>query len=132
MATSQANPGAPKTLDGLRQRLRDAKRPRSGLRLGRGSANVLAAMVDAPSHAAVSNISQIATANGVNPSTVTRLAKKLGFTGFGDLQDVFRRYVADRGGFYSRHAASLLPEPGETMSESLALLHQIGARWACK
>ncbi len=125
MATSQAESVVPKSLDELRQRLQDTRRPRSGFRLGRGSANVLAAMVDAPNHAAVSSISEIATVNSVNPSTVTRLAKKLGFTGFGDLQDVFRRYVADKGGFYSGHAASLLPDPGETMSGSRALLLQI-------
>ena len=125
MATSQAASVAPKTLDELRQRLQAARRPKSDLRLGRGSTNVLAAMVDAPSYAAVSSISEIAQANSVNPSTVTRLAKKLGYHGFADLQDIFRRYVADKGGFYSGHAASLLPETGETESGSVVLLREI-------
>lgn len=72
--------------------------------LGKRSHDVLVSMVNEPHWAAMSSITEIATANGVNPSTITRIATKIGFTGFNDLQDQFRRLIANPTDVYSSYA----------------------------
>ena len=55
------------------------------------------------------SISELAASLGVNPSTLTRLAKRLGFEGFSDFQSVFRDAIASEPRyFYSRQADHLL------------------------
>ncbi|MDX6748589.1 MurR/RpiR family transcriptional regulator [Geminicoccaceae bacterium 1502E] len=97
----------PETVDELRRWLEQAQatgRPR----LGERARAALVHMLDDPHGAAVKTISQIAEAEGVDPSTITRLGQRLGFEGFSGLQQVFRRHVGDRGGFYSSQAYPLL------------------------
>lgn len=102
----------PKSLDALRDLLNAMQAGSHPTRLGRRSLQVLANLVDGPDQAAVSSISQIAEAMAVNPSTLTRLAQRLGYGGFGELQDVFRRHVAGAGHFYSGQAGRLLQGEG--------------------
>jgi len=52
-------------------------------------------------------ISQLAALQGVNPSTLTRLAHRLGFSGFKEFQKLFRRDIVKASRFYSSQAARL-------------------------
>ncbi len=64
-------------------------------------------MVAAPRQAAVYSITELGEAFGVHPSTLTRLAKALGYSGFSEFQAVFRRHVAQTGHFYSEQVSRL-------------------------
>ncbi len=116
--------GAPKNLDELRSLLSELQSGAGPLRLGSRSFQTLAGLVDAPRQTAVYSISELASAHNVNASTLTRLAKRLGFHGFSDFQGVFRRHIAAGSDFYSRRAGELL-RGGVTDSESIALLSKI-------
>src|SRR3546814_13896346 len=73
--------------------------------LGGKAFDVLAKLVEAPEQAAVRTISELGAVLSVNASTLTRLAKRLGFDGFNDFQSVFRQAIAnDERYFYSRQA----------------------------
>src|SRR5690606_39565949 len=54
--------------------------------------------------------SELAARNHVDPSTLTRLGQRLGFSGFGQLQDVFRRHVRDTQPFYSARVRELVSD----------------------
>lgn len=96
MATQQ---GAPQTLVALQQWLQQ-----QGGELGARTRRVLTLMLESPQRVAVSTISQLAEELAVNASTLTRLAKRLGYQGFNDLQAVFRRELTEGRHFYSDQA----------------------------
>ncbi|QEM82291.1 MurR/RpiR family transcriptional regulator [Halomonas binhaiensis] len=99
---------APATLDALQTRLEDIRTGHSETRLGKRSQRVLATLLDTPQQSAVSSISDLAQRLSVNASTLTRLAQRLGYGGFSELQEVFRRELTDGGRhFYSDLAAKL-------------------------
>lgn len=77
-------------------------------RLGRRAMAALIWMLENPHRAAVCSITEIAVEAGVDPSTLTRLGKRLGLAGFTDLQEVFRKHIAQRGLFYSNHAKGIM------------------------
>jgi len=52
-------------------------------------------LLDNPAEVAVSTTREIADAADVTPNTVVRLARAVGFEGFDDLREPFRRQVAD-------------------------------------
>ncbi|MFD1711941.1 MurR/RpiR family transcriptional regulator [Ottowia sp. GY511] len=79
--------------------------------LGGKARAVLTDMLNRPGPAAVDSISELAAKNGVDPSTLTRLGKKLGFAGFAELQDIFRRHVAQTQAFYSTRVQERVAEP---------------------
>lgn len=99
----------PQTIDELRELVVLIRRGQSDISLGGKTLDVLAWLVDSPERAAVRTISELGGLLSVNASTLTRLAKKLGFVGFNDFQDVFRSAIADdERYFYSRQAGRLL------------------------
>ncbi|MCC5882320.1 MAG: MurR/RpiR family transcriptional regulator [Halomonas sp.] len=108
----------PETLDGLRQRLGDIEAGKADIRLGKRSRHVLALLIGAPQQAAVSSISELADQLGVNASTLSRLAQRLGYGGFGQLQAVFRREVTEGQSFYSDQASRLLEASGDTVERA--------------
>lgn len=84
------------------RRFLETERTGSGRgRLGSKALAVLANMLNRPGATAVGSISDIAAACGVDPSTLTRLGKRLGYSGFTELQDIFRRHVTQTQPFYS-------------------------------
>lgn len=113
----------PETLRGLSQRLKAIEAGEADIRLGKRSRHVLALLVEAPQQAAVSSISELADQLGVNASTLSRLAQRLGYGGFGQLQAVFRREVTEGQSFYSDQATRLLEASGET--QGLARLSRL-------
>jgi DNA-binding MurR/RpiR family transcriptional regulator len=116
----------PQTLEDLKRVLRDFRQGGSVLpKLGQKSMETLTKMVDAPNYAAVSNIQQLARDYDINASTLTRLAKKLGFSGFSGFQNIFREHIANRKSFYSIHAQKLLSEKSERTVKDIPLLHAV-------
>jgi DNA-binding MurR/RpiR family transcriptional regulator len=80
-----------------------------GPSLGGKAHLVLAKLVERPEETAVRTITELAGAHGVNASTLTRLATRLGYDGFADFQSVFRDNVAEsHRHFYSHQAERLV------------------------
>lgn len=119
-------PSRPDTLGDLQRLLAQIEAGRSPIRLGKRSRKVLTAMVTAPQQAAVSSISDLADRLGVSPSTLSRLARRLGFDGFAGLQAVFRRNVTEGKSFYSDQVSRLLDS--ERDGDALARLARLGRR----
>jgi len=84
-------------------------RNETGLSLGRKAHMVLAKLVERPEEVAVRTITELAGAHGINASTLTRLATRLGYDGFADFQSVFRDSIAQsHRHFYSHQAERLV------------------------
>lgn len=115
---------APDTLSGLKRLLEAIEAGEAEIRLGKRSRQVLALLIEAPQQAAVSSISELAERLGVNPSTLSRLAQRLGYAGFSQLQDVFRREVTEGQSFYSDQASRLLESADD--KERLSRLTRLG------
>ncbi|WP_227367671.1 MurR/RpiR family transcriptional regulator [Halomonas sp. M20] len=81
-------------------------------RLSIKTLTLLEALLAAPEEAGLSSISQLGARHGVNPSSLTRLARALGFSGFKAFQAPFRESLTS-GAFYSTRAERLL-DFGET------------------
>ncbi|MBW7965716.1 MurR/RpiR family transcriptional regulator [Bradyrhizobium sp. BR 10261] len=102
----------PRTIEDLRALALSIGRDEAGFSLGAKAHDVFAKLVEAPEQSAVRSISELADQFGINPSTLTRLAKRLGFEGFSDFQAVFRKAIADdQQYFYSRQAGRLMTAP---------------------
>jgi DNA-binding MurR/RpiR family transcriptional regulator len=115
----------PESLEQLRSLVIAMQSRKSDLRLGVRAARALVRIVDAPGQTAICSISEVAAAAGVNASTLTRLSKRLGYSGFNEFQDVFRQHVADQQHFYSDQARRLLrgggkPAPTRSIAERIA------------
>lgn len=104
LETSQAVPQTTSELSAIVEGVRRG----DDRRIGRRALGALVSMLEHPHRAAVQNISQIAKETNVDPSTLTRLGQRLGFSGFTELQEVFRRHVAERGLFYSTQTQGLI------------------------
>ncbi|MBW5801526.1 MurR/RpiR family transcriptional regulator [Halomonas elongata] len=114
----------PETLGDLERLLADIDGGEGSVRLGKRSRHVLTALVTAPQQAAVSSISDLAERLGVSPSTLSRLAQRLGFEGFTGLQAVFRRNVTEGKSFYSDQVSRLLD--GDGNDDGQARLSRLG------
>ncbi|WP_188074567.1 MurR/RpiR family transcriptional regulator [Pusillimonas sp. ANT_WB101] len=90
-----------KCIEDLHHFLNDEQNSSRETRIGDKARHALRDMLQHPGLAAVDSISSLAKRNGVDPSTLTRLGKRLGFSGFSELQLVFRRHVAETQPFYS-------------------------------
>lgn len=102
-------PLAPRSIEALRELAMRVGRDGGGLALGGKAHKVLARLVERPEEVAVRTITELATTLGVNASTLTRLATRLGYTGFVDFQTVFRDGLAQRHRhFYSQQAERLV------------------------
>jgi len=100
----------PSSIENLRDFLSEELASSGRRQVGDKALAVLADMLKRPGSAAVDSISAIAASNGVDPSTLTRLGKKLGFAGFTELQDIFRQHVSRTQPFYSAHVEERVAE----------------------
>ena len=114
---------SPTSLEELAALLIDIKSSNSRLKLGSRALSVLSGMIDNPNNAALYSISHLAKTFNVNPSTLTRLAKALGFSGFSEFQNIFRDYTAKSDSFYSKRADDLFK--GESGHEGIDLAAKI-------
>lgn len=109
----------PKNLTELKTLVTEITSGKAPVRLGGRALRTLAAMVADPHHTAVSSIGELAKSQQVNASTLTRMSQRLGYEGFSALQQVFRRHVSDRSGFYSGRAGRLTEGVGQDPSVQL-------------
>jgi len=98
----------PQSLEELRQEYINISSGKSNKRMGTRSIDTLKKMLDDPNRTAVMSISEIAQENGINTSSVTRLAQRLGFEGFPGLQAVLRQNLKHKKSFYSEQAKKFL------------------------
>jgi DNA-binding MurR/RpiR family transcriptional regulator len=76
-----------------------------------------------PQEIAFRTVAHIASAAGVQPSTLVRFAQALGYAGFSELQAVFRSYARDRWPDYDARLEALRAErPGGAGDDPAALL----------
>lgn len=122
----------PDTVAGLKLLLQSIERREVDISLGSSSRRVLMALIESPQRAAVSSISELAEQLGVNASTFSRLAQRLGYGGFSRFQDVFRRELTEGRHFYSDQASRLLlrSENNDTMTQLTRLGRQESANIA--
>lgn len=92
----------PQDFDGLRDLLL-ARKDHLPKRLSQ-VANFVAANID---EIAFGTVAAIAEAAGVQPSTLIRFGQALGYSGFSDLQAIFRDRLRDRNPAYEQHLQSL-------------------------
>jgi len=99
----------PRTVDALRALAVRVGRGGASISMGGKAHGVLARLVERPEEVAVRTITELAESLGVNASTLTRLATRLGYAGFVDFQAVFRDGLASRHRhFYSEQAERLV------------------------
>jgi len=115
---------APDTVGGLKALLAAIEAGEVDIALGSSSVRVLTALIEAPQRAAVSSITELAEQVDVNASTLSRLARRLGYSGFRKLQDVFRRELTEGRSFYSDQASQLVV--GADDKGTLAQLTRLG------
>lgn len=118
-----AGGSGPPSLEQLSRLLAELKSGTANLRVGKRALEVLDGMITYPKQSAISSISHLAEIFRVNPSTLTRLAKSLGYKGFAELQKVFRDYTAGTEHFYSLRAGQLFQD--DQRHEGVHLASQI-------
>ena len=118
---------APLTVDQLGEALASMRAGTAAITLGKRSLAVIEALIADPAHAANRSISSLAADHGVNASTLSRLARTLGYTNFAEFQQVFRRHVRNTGHYYSEQATKLRETQPSDMN-ALTLAHRIAER----
>lgn len=100
---------APRSLEALRARVVCISRGEASVSLGAKALNVLARLVERPEEVAMGSITKVAAALEVHPSTLSRLARALGYDAYVDFQRVFRdSLTAGQRPFYSQQGHRLL------------------------
>jgi DNA-binding MurR/RpiR family transcriptional regulator len=120
----QSTEHLPETVAGLKHLLSAIERQEVDIVLGSSSTRVLTLLIESPQRAAVSSITELAEQLGVNASTLSRLARRLGYSGFSKLQDVFRRELTEGKTFYSDQASRLVV--GSDDKSALSQLARLG------
>lgn len=107
---------APRTIAELRDLVVRIGRGEADVSLGGKTLTVVARLVERPEEVALRSITELAARLDVNASTLSRLARTLGYAGFADFQRVFRESLTRaHHNFYSQQGHRLLdgPEPGD-------------------
>lgn len=120
-ASVAAGARAPDTVEGLRELVVRIGRGETAVVLGAKALNVLARLVERPEEVAMRSITELAAGLGVNASTLSRLARSLGYDSFVHFQRVFRNSVTQaHQRFYSEQGERLLG--GEASGETAAAI----------
>ncbi|ADJ64990.1 MurR/RpiR family transcriptional regulator [Herbaspirillum seropedicae] len=121
--TESRDDSVPRTVEELRSLTVRIGRGKAEFSLGVKAHAVLAKLVERPEEVAVRSITDLAASLGVNASTLTRLATRLGYSGFVDFQNVFRDGLASsHRNFYSQQAQRLITDgPGRHEGDVLAV-----------
>ncbi|MEM7378136.1 MAG: MurR/RpiR family transcriptional regulator [Pseudomonadota bacterium] len=118
---------APYSVDQLGDVLAAVRAGVAPVKLGKRSLAVIDALINDPPYAANGSISSLAADQGVNASTLSRLARTLGYENFAEFQDVFKRHVHNTGHYYSEQAERLrVVQPAEL--SAIALTQRIAER----
>ncbi|MCL6416794.1 MurR/RpiR family transcriptional regulator [Aestuariirhabdus sp. Z084] len=124
--TATRQPPAATSLKELQQIPARLQRGELDLSLGKRSREVLSKLLDNPRFSSTHNISELAEAFSISPSTLTRLAQNLGFAGFNALQQLFRESPQGPGHFYSDQLEQgILGTDSRPLSPHTELLQQV-------
>lgn len=82
-------------------------RARAEESLGRNAQAIFNKMIAEPQFVAMETSSATAARYGVNPSTLTRIAQRLGYTKYSELQKIFREKIISQAGYYADRASKL-------------------------
>jgi len=91
--------------------------------LSRRNAEVARFVLNHPEDVAMTTIVRLAELAQVPPATITRFAKELGFSGFPDLQRVFRERLLGPRATYSDQMSDILGRPGPDEVDDTDLDH---------
>lgn len=115
----------PETLSELRARMVAIARGEAPISLGTKTREALGRILDLTGSPALLSITALAEVLEVNPSTLTRLARSLGYSGFPAFQQVLlTASMAAPGEFYSRQARAALAEGTSTRSRAVQLCRE--------
>ncbi len=116
----------PQSLDQLRQLMSAINNQTIDLKLGKRSKEALTGLLNMPEQAAFESINQLGKNLDINPSTLSRLATRLGYAGFNELQKVFQTGLTEPSHFYSDKLSQLNQgEPADPQSSWQKLLYQV-------
>lgn len=102
----------PASLEAMRDLVMAISRNETSISMGAKTLAALGRLVEQPGLAALNTISELAHELDVNASTLSRLARSLGYDSFADFQRIFREAVSSRNGrFYSGQASRLINLP---------------------
>lgn len=106
---SKLNNAAPQTLEALRCLSIDIGKGSSSIHLGQKAKVVLSRLLEMRGDKALLSISSLSERLEVNPSTISRLARNLGYKSFGELQNILlSESFVPSGSFYTQHAQTAL------------------------
>ena len=118
-------PAAPETLAGLRGLAIEIARGTAPVSLGSKASAALSRLLEMAGDPALLSITTLAEALQVNPSTLTRLARSLGYSGFPMLQQVLlSASMAAPGAFYSHQAQTALQGGSTPRARAAQLCHE--------
>lgn len=116
-----ANP--PQSIEELRALLIAITRGESDVSLGRKAREALGLILDLQGSPDLLSITKLSRRVETNPSTITRLARNLGYEGFGDFQKVlFGSSAAVPGAFYLNKAHDALTDAASSTRQRAAQL----------
>ena len=102
MTADATSSSAPESFEGLRDRILE-RRDQFPKRL----AQVARFALESPDDMALNTVAEIAGKADVQPSTLIRFAQSLGYSGFSDLQQIFRSRLRDRWPDYAERLQGL-------------------------
>ena len=116
----------PQSIEALRQLSVDIGKGSSSIHLGRKAKQVLSRMLELRGDKVLLSISSLSQRLEVNPSTVSRLARALGYRSFGELQNVLlSESFVPVGSFYTQHAqAALMADVSELSQQTTRLCRE--------
>lgn len=107
----------PVTVQELRELVLLIRRGAASIKLGTKSLNMLGRLVEHPEIVAVNTITELAHWLGANPSTLSRLARSLGYSRFVEFQRVFRNEMTStEHRFYTGQAVKLFDREENDMA----------------
>ncbi|WP_289040668.1 MurR/RpiR family transcriptional regulator [uncultured Aliiroseovarius sp.] len=122
-AKVRGSDNAPASLEEIRSLLIDITRGDTDVALGTKARNVLGQILDLQGSPDLLSITTLAKRVGTNPSTITRLARGLGFQNFGAFQKaLFTTSTAQPGAFYLKQAQTALDSGDQTTKQRAAQL----------
>jgi DNA-binding MurR/RpiR family transcriptional regulator len=120
-------PGSPKTFDSLHKAI-----VRQYPHLSKRLKQIASFALEHPSDLALETIATVAERARVQPSSLIRFAKAFGYSGYSDMQRVFRLRLTDRLPDYNERLSDLERAQPSTIKDSEALLSRfVQAEIAC-
>jgi len=99
---------SPLNLEELQAKFNRISKGEDEVKLRKKSVEILRQMLVDPAVTSVKTITELADDFAVHRSSLTRLAQKLGFKGFPELQSIFRREIKNKTSFYTNQVGKYL------------------------